>query len=128
LRGIYTKTAGTSYGFLQLLWFIYRWMAEMLGFDVRKQRNWFPNGDVCSENAYRYLIERLQRNGIGVGAKRYRDIRLAINKLREWNENTFTPVDLAMVIKSYPNLFELVESWSEKKGLTKKRIKGKNIF
>ena len=99
LRAIYIKTAGETYGFLQLLWFIYRWFMELIGFDVRKQKNWFPIGDVCSEHTYRYLKTRLLKK------KNRKIISKTLSQLEEWNENTFHPVDLAKVIKDNPQLF-----------------------
>lgn len=115
LREIYVKTAGKDYGFLQLLWFVYRWLMELFGFDVRKQKNWFPNGDVCSENTYRYLYNRLKRNFCDSRTLTDYLIKQTTKQMEEWNENTFHPIDLAYVMKKEHSLFEHVESWDGEK-------------
>jgi hypothetical protein len=57
LNEIYNAHAGNTYGFFQLLWFVYRWIGESWPFkaDMRKFRNWFPGGSICSEVWYDYL-------------------------------------------------------------------------
>ena len=56
LAQTYTRFAGKTYGFLQLLWFIERWtMWTLFKKDVRKWHNPFPNGTICSEVVWWYL-------------------------------------------------------------------------
>jgi hypothetical protein len=56
VKQIYFAHAGQTYGFFQLLWFIYRWfMWTYLKQDVRKQHNWFPDDVVCSETGYEHF-------------------------------------------------------------------------
>ena len=96
------QTAGNRYGFLQLLWFVYRWAVEIMGFDVRRNKNFFPKGDICSEQTYRYLMKRLENT------ESCNDLRIF---LEQWNENTVHPVDIAIVVKKFPRVFKLEESY-----------------
>ncbi|OGU56696.1 MAG: hypothetical protein A2V66_16280 [Ignavibacteria bacterium RBG_13_36_8] len=91
VKEMYEHFVGTEYGYFQLLWFIWRWIAEGLGFDVRKRGNWFPEGTICSELNF-YYLERL--------AKYYNDNDLTV-RLQEWNGNNFTPRDAYTVINEF---------------------------
>ena len=54
---------GTTYGFLQLFWFFYRFLMEdILCFDVKKNQNWFNSGLICSESVYEYLLMVFSEN------------------------------------------------------------------
>lgn len=44
------------YAFFQLLWFVWRWFLELLGFKrVYQKENWFPNSNICSEMGGRFI-------------------------------------------------------------------------
>ena len=103
-------TAGNPYGFFQNLWFVYRYFAELIGFDVRKQKNWFPTHDICSEAVYRFLRKRVIKN---IENRPKRNIYKYLLKLiDEWTENTVHPVDLGYIVKRFPNIFKKVYSWN----------------
>jgi hypothetical protein len=106
IKDFFLNYAGDTYGFFQLFWFIYRWIAEIIGLDVRKKNNWFPTGDICSEMTFRFLTKRLEYSNKNV------IIKNVLNKLNEWTENTIHPVDLAYIIKKFPLVFEKVEEWN----------------
>jgi hypothetical protein len=112
LKEMYLISAGEPYGFLQNLWFIYRDIVETIfKLDVRKQKNWFPNGDNCSESTYRYLRKRIIAN-IRATDKNKSIYQQILRFLDEWTENTVHPVDLAHIIEEYPSLFSKVYSFN----------------
>ena len=47
----------TSYGFLELPWFIWRSLNKLFGKDIKKNDNWSQNGTICSELCRLYLTE-----------------------------------------------------------------------
>jgi hypothetical protein len=87
--------AGRIYGFFQLLWFIYRWIGESFRIDMRKKKNWFPNGDICSEVWYVALQQYAQILG-------WKDLEA---KLEEWNRDTFCAGDMVTVLSAFPQYF-----------------------
>lgn len=95
---LYRRFGAKSYGFFQLFWFIWRWANEMFGRNVKKQRNWFPNGDICSEVTYWAML---------YAAWAVNNVRL-IERLEEWTDNTVHPGDLMKVCREFPDEFELV--------------------
>lgn len=48
LLGVFKDYAGETYGFMQLLWYAWRWVCKKLGLKP-PDHNWFPGGEVCSE-------------------------------------------------------------------------------
>jgi len=92
---IFEEFAGVKYGWLQLLWFPYRWFLEtVLGrTDVHREKNWFTHGVICSELLFRYLT--------------YLD-PLFSTLLSEYDPDTVQPSDLLKVVKAYPEYFQLV--------------------
>lgn len=98
----YKKSAGEPYGFFQNLWFIYRAIMELLGFNMVGKKNWFPNNENCSESTANYLIDRW---------KNLCNPNTALIDLMRYNTNSIHPVDLAIIRKRNPELFELVEVW-----------------
>ena len=98
--------AGEPYGFFQNIWFIYRYFMELFKKDVRKQKNWFPSSDICSESVYRYLRRRVEKN---INNSRKKGIyNYLLDTLDEWTENTIHPVDIAYIIKRFPLIFKKV--------------------
>ena len=97
---VYDRFAGETYGFLQLLWFVYRWIAESWPFkaDVRKKGNWFPDNQICSEVWWWYLHEL---------ATKYPDIS---NVIEEWNSNSVNAGDMFMILRRLPKYFTLTQT------------------
>jgi hypothetical protein len=84
----YTRFSGTKYGFMQILWFVWRYIGETFGVDMRKKPNFFPNAVICSELgwwALYYLAEQAGKQDI-------------IDKLNEWNSNSFHSADMYDVL------------------------------
>lgn len=94
LKYAYIEFSGKTYGFLQLLYFIRRWIWEtkwvkilfgwlprLLGkpADVRQWNNWFVSGTICSELKWHYDEH--------IATKIGDDDWLKI--LHEWNSNNF---------------------------------------
>lgn len=49
---------GKTYGFSQLIWFVWRRLLELLfKKDMRAKKNWFSEGILCSEIVYNVLME-----------------------------------------------------------------------
>lgn len=90
---VYYDYVGEKYGNLQLLWFIYRYIAEALGFDVRKQVNWINDGVICSELVYWFIAQ------LGANYK---------ETLSNYTSSTIHAEDLYRIIKARPDLFKLV--------------------
>jgi hypothetical protein len=107
IKTLYIKYAGKEYGFLKILWFGYKRVAELLGYDVRKQKNWFSQGEICSEIVYRYLLIWVYK---ALHCKSINNkVALALkNKLEQWNENTVSPGDISAILQSQPKLFRLI--------------------
>jgi len=103
---IYRLSVGHPYGWKELFWFIYRWIAEKLSIRINLKHNWYVLGDICSENTYRYLLARLKYAYEKCeNAFKKQLIINAIKDLEVFSENTVHPVDLAIIMKRYPNLF-----------------------
>jgi hypothetical protein len=97
LQKFYLEYSNRKYGYTQLLWFIYRWVMETLGIEIKlnKKRKYFVKGIVCSELVYLYLKS------------------LNIPELNEdldnYQPNTITPEDLRKIVLKHKNIFRLVE-------------------
>ena len=50
------ENIGKYYGYLQILYFIPRRLAELIGWDIRRWWNPFPSGRLCSEVCWKYLM------------------------------------------------------------------------
>lgn len=91
---IFKEYTNSHYGFLQLIWFLYKWlMKKLFNKDVRHDKNWFTDGIICSEIIY-YFLYNLN--------SKYRDI------LKDYNADTIQPADIADIIQNNPHLFKLV--------------------
>lgn len=90
----YPEYAEATYGYLQLLHFVYQWfMRKVFKKDTRRSHNWFVHGIICSEYGY-VILDRL-------------DIPEIRNFLYEWNSNNFNAGDMADVLHKFPNIFNL---------------------
>jgi len=101
------RNIGEGYNFLQFAGFMFkRFWCEVINLlipdliNIKQLKNWFPNGDVCSERLRRYLS--ILTVGLSI------PLRL---DLIVWNENIIHSVDLQILINKYPEYFEEVESW-----------------
>ena len=56
LLEVYNHESGDLYGFLQLPWFIWRWLCTKIGFDIKNEKNWSASGTICSKLVWTYLI------------------------------------------------------------------------
>lgn len=104
----FEEFAGKTYGFFQLLWFIYRYFAEGWPFysDVRRHHNWFHNGPICSEVLwyYIYYLTLVETN-----AEQKPEIFKLRDRICQWNPDNFSPADCVKVIEEFPTLFTLVQ-------------------
>ena len=89
----YREFAGVKYGYLSLFWFVYRWLMEKIGVDVRKRKNWMSDGVICSELVF-YFLEAL--------GEPFTEI------LADFNPDTIQPEDLYKIVVSRQDLFESV--------------------
>lgn len=90
-RKVYLIQAGSIYGFLQIPWFALRAMCGWIGITLR--RNPFPDGEICSELLWEYLV------ALG---DNYREA------FSFYTENECSPEDLYAIAKGRPDLFEFV--------------------
>ena len=100
LTQCYYNYSGQLYGFTQVLWFVYRWFMEhVFKKDVRRAKNPFGSGIVCSELVWDYLdiITKDNPNLI--------ELR---NFIYQWTPDTVAAGDIAIICKSMN--FELIYS------------------
>lgn len=95
LNSCFVEFAGTTYGFSQCIWFMYRWLAEVFKIDVTHQKNWMTEGVICSELVWHFL-DRL-------GPK----FSEAVAHL---NPDTTNAEDILKVVRSRPDLFKPIET------------------
>jgi len=102
---------GELYGFLQILYFVRRyiwetkwikkyfgWLPKLLGkpSDVRRWNNWFVGGTICSE-LFHNLMSNLNEIRYHPGVDR---------TLKRWNKNNFHSGDGFTFITELPEIFE----------------------
>jgi hypothetical protein len=99
LMDLWTRYAGQEYGFGQLLWFVFRYVMESWPFraDVRRHRNWFPNGDICSELVFNWI------GWLSLGSRKLEEIK------NEWYENTCHAGDIFTICSRASDDFTLIE-------------------
>ena len=97
VKRLYEDGAGRTYAFAMLLWFVYRGIAEMFGCDVRRKKNWFTKGWICSKETYKACW------AYSSAWPKYTEV------LDMWTENTFNPGDQRWVLFHYPQYFDMVE-------------------
>ncbi|MBN1114137.1 MAG: hypothetical protein JXA66_02230 [Oligoflexia bacterium] len=90
----FREFAGYHYGYFQLLWFVYRWIANMIGVNVSHKKNWMSDGVICSELLWHYLNQ--------LGGK-------VAELVSQFNPDTVQPQELMNVIKNNQDVFEMVE-------------------
>lgn len=102
---------GEIYGFLQLLYFVRRyiwetkWIKKYFGWwpklrgkpsDIRQWNNWFVGGTICSELFYG-VMNNLNKIRYNPGVDRM---------LKKWNKNNFHSGDSFIFITGLPEIFE----------------------
>jgi hypothetical protein len=96
LRQVFEEYAGMTYGFLQLPWFIWRWINSKFGRDIHKELNWFNTNIICSGEVFDFWI--------------YLGLGMIIPKvMSQYHPSTIAPADILAIVKRNPDLFELVE-------------------
>lgn len=100
MKDMYLEYAGKGYGFLQLLWFVYRWANEKLGRDVRLKKNWFTDNLICSEMGYVFLTK------VSTKLEKYHSYAL-ITELNKTTPDTCHAGDIADLIHALPEIFNL---------------------
>lgn len=101
IKKLHLQYSGTTYGYVQILWFAYRWLMEKLGKDVRKHHNWFATRTViCSELSFLYLHELADMCQLT-------DLK---DKLNEWHKDNVHVGDIRNIITCFPQYFDLVSN------------------
>lgn len=80
------------YGYLEYPWFIWRYLNRWLGRDIKGQDNWSTDKEVCAGLVDIYIDEL----GLSVLSK-------------DFGNNSISAQDIYEIVKSHPELFELVE-------------------
>jgi hypothetical protein len=83
----------TSYGYLELPWFIWRALNKAIGRDIKSHNNWCQNGDICSWLCTLYLTAC----GLGYLFEGY-------------GKCSVCPQDLRNIFDANPTLFKKVAS------------------
>jgi hypothetical protein len=93
LSASYQAYAGTWYGYMSYIWFIYRWLMRKFGKEPQHMWHCFNHGTICSELVSHYLF-----NLGGAHAKLLdgRDL------------NTLSPQEIYELIQQNPSLFRFV--------------------
>jgi hypothetical protein len=100
LERIYKEYAARGYGFMQIAWFIYRWLMETFTHvDMRKKHNWFNRGTICSEVAFRNLsyLGEIEHG---------KEIPPIIN---QWLLDSAHAGDVLVMLLMMPTLFKITE-------------------
>lgn len=92
----FNQYSGQSYGYFQLLWFVWRWFVGIFGFDISQNKNWFTENVICSEVLFSFLKEH--------------KIHPFNERLMKLNPDTVQADDLFKLVKSCPDIFRVVES------------------
>ena len=83
---LFDKYNGATYGWWQLVYFVWRWVVEKLHLPQRwARKNFFPNREICTEIVYDFLV--LLNDSV---------INVALHKL-DRNQNTVHPGDIIEV-------------------------------
>lgn len=83
----------TKYGYLEIPWFIWRWLNGLFGKDIKNQDNWCQNGTICSQ-----LCE-LNLEGGGL-----------TGLFAGYGKGSVHPGDLRQIMTAHPEFFKLTFS------------------
>lgn len=81
------------YGYLEYVWFIWRYLNMWFGRDIKSQDNWSTSKEVCAGLVDIYNDE--------LGLQALSDV---------FGNNSISAQDIYEIVKAHPELFELVES------------------
>lgn len=112
MKYMYCKYANQYYGFSQILWFVYRWLMEKFGKDVRRNNNPFKGGVICSELIYLYLVQLtivLNKCYPKKDSRRFSVLLPLQTDLNRFTADTIHAGDIASIIKMNTNIWELVK-------------------
>ena len=94
------RKKGKPYAILQLIFYMWMWVCENLGFEMRKAKNWFPFNEVCTEDVWQYFMERSDFSPNNIY------IKDAVNYLNSiWTENTIRPLEWRYILSELNNVF-----------------------
>lgn len=91
----YDEFAGMTYGFLQIPWFMWQKLCNILR--LKPGKNWFPSGVICSELTWFYIV----------------NLNSKYAKAFPFGRDEVNPDMLHDVVKSRPDLFEVLP-WQKK--------------
>ena len=83
----------TSYGYLEMPWFIWRALNRMVGRDIKSHDNWSQHGDICSWVCVQYLT------ACGLG-----------DLFRDYGKCSVAPQDLRNIFDANPTIFKKTAS------------------
>ena len=78
---------------------------QKFGKDVRRDTNWFSNGEICSESVYLFLQDLSNLKP---------ELKIMLN---QFNQNTCDVGDIMNILQHYPDLFKMIY----------KKINGKEV-
>ena len=106
LKYVIDKYEGKTYGFISWLTIAIRYAFEKLGFkEVYKWNILWGWGVICSELVYYYFILIAEEMNItqGTNFTLWRQLRYELSRHQA---DTFTPKDIELLARAYPELFE----------------------
>lgn len=95
LESCWFEYSGNFYGYFQLVWFVWRFICEIFGRDMRVVSVWPKGGQLCSEMLWHYL-DRLGDPEIN-------------SKIRKWNADAVHVEDFHQLFLRMPHRFEIIE-------------------
>jgi len=99
LKETYEEYAGTWYGYLSYLWFMYRAVARLFGKEPKHVWSWADNNVTCTELTCYYLAK--------LGPE-------FVNLFKDLDYSAQSPEELLNIMKANPHLFKL-HGWLKEK-------------
>lgn len=99
LKEVYKEYAGTWYGYLSYLWFMYRWLIRKFGKEPKHVWSWADNNVTCTELTCYYI------------AKLGPEFAALFSDL---DYSAQSPEELIIIMKSNPHLFKRI-GWLKEK-------------
>ena len=96
IRTCYVDYSGDVYGYVSLLWFVWRWLLEIIGIDIHKNHNFSHSGKICSKLQMEY-------------GDRATSTYKSLLKSEGYNPSNVAPQDIQTVIAKHPELFKPIE-------------------
>lgn len=95
LSSVWYNHSGKWYGYAQLIWHIWRWFNELFNRDIRKKKNWFKGGYICSEVLF-LMLQEIKHDGV----------REYLNK---FDSNNINCEDIKKLTKLFPEVFNIID-------------------